>query len=989
MFAVEDKDVKRVSSKLHRQFGHPTADKLISLIKNSGCNNEMLKNAIIDVTKSCVTCCKFRKPVPRPVVSLPMASQFNETISMDLKSYNNVYFLVLVDLATRYCAAIVIGNKLPSTVIKGIFMRWISIFGTPRKILSDNGGEFSNCEMRDMCEKFNIRLLTTSAESPWSNGVCERLNAVIGSSVDKIRDDSQCDLHTALAWAVSARNALINNSGFSPNQLVFGFNPSYPCFDSNDPPAFEIPSSQIVEKNLIAMRKAKENFLKIDSNERLNRAMRHNIRESEFNSVNSGDHVFYKRNDSNEWRGPAVVIGRDGSQILVKHAGMLVRVHSVRLRKSTISNTEESMPDSCEKKSLKTSELEIQSDNDDEPSVNPMEISPVENSSNNTRSSTSETMLPYSDLGEQSEDVQVNDEFYDAQNEIASTNKTLEKVCQQFVVGQRINGVNKNSGELISGTIISRAGKAKGQYKDWYNVKKNDDSVAAYDLRKDFESLEIVSDNEEMLVLHSSNNVMKAKELEMENWRNNNVFEEVENCGQNLLSLRWVVTEKLRDGNTVIKARLVARGFEEDTREMRKDSPTCSREAVRLTIALASSKRWICHSLDIKAAFLQGSDIDREVYVKPPPEFFNDKIWRLKKTIYGLSDAARAWYLRVKTELTKLKVKVSKYDSALFTWKSDNDGVEGVICVYVDDFLWAGTQKFEEQIIRKLEDLFLIGSSGTGSFKYIGLRINNNCMKETTIDQLDYASTLKPIPISCERAGKKLSELSSSEKVEYRSLIGQLNWIGTQTRPDILFDVGDLCSSFKNATVGDILRLNKVLSRLCGNQIKISFPIIDNMEECFLQCYSDASFANLSDSGSQIGFVIFLSSRNGARCPIYWQSKKARRVIKSTLAAETMALIEGAETAIYISHIISDMLECPARKIHCFVDNKSLVDTLYSSHKVEEKRLRVDMAVFQDMMGRGEVTSVSWVDTEGQLANCLTKRGASAVRLMEVISPVS
>ena len=77
------------------------------------------------------------------------------------------------------------------------------------------------------------------------------------------------------------------------------------------------------------------------------------------------------------------------------------------------------------------------------------------------------------------------------------------------------------------------------------------------------------------------------------------------------------------------------------------------------------------------------------------------------------------------------------------------------------------------------------------------------------------------------------------------------------------------------------------------------------------------------------------------------------------------------------------------RKIHCFVDNKSLVDTLYSSHKVEEKRLRVDMAVFQDMMGRGEVSSVSWVDTEGQLANCLTKRGASAVRLMEVISPVS
>ena len=48
------------------------------------------------------------------------------------------------------------------------------------------------------------------------------------------------------------------------------------------------------------MRKTKENFLKIDSNERLNRALRHNIRESELNSINSGDYVFYKRNDSNE-----------------------------------------------------------------------------------------------------------------------------------------------------------------------------------------------------------------------------------------------------------------------------------------------------------------------------------------------------------------------------------------------------------------------------------------------------------------------------------------------------------------------------------------------------------------------------------------------------------------------------------------------------------------------------------------------------------------
>ena len=76
-----------------------------------------------------------------------MASSFNETIAKDLKSYNGVYFLVLVDLATRYCTATVIHNKMPATVIKEIFISWVAIFGTPKNILSDNGGEFSNGEL--------------------------------------------------------------------------------------------------------------------------------------------------------------------------------------------------------------------------------------------------------------------------------------------------------------------------------------------------------------------------------------------------------------------------------------------------------------------------------------------------------------------------------------------------------------------------------------------------------------------------------------------------------------------------------------------------------------------------------------------------------------------------------------------------------------------------------------------------------------------------
>ena len=64
---------------------------------------------------------------------------------MDLKEYSkNVWFLHLIDLATRYSAAAVIRSKGKDVIAKKLCQIWIAIFGSPHKFLSDNGGEFSN-----------------------------------------------------------------------------------------------------------------------------------------------------------------------------------------------------------------------------------------------------------------------------------------------------------------------------------------------------------------------------------------------------------------------------------------------------------------------------------------------------------------------------------------------------------------------------------------------------------------------------------------------------------------------------------------------------------------------------------------------------------------------------------------------------------------------------------------------------------------------------
>ena len=72
--------------------------------------------------------------------------------------------------------------------------------------------------------------------------------------------------------------------------------------------------------------------------------------------------------------------------------------------------------------------------------------------------------------------------------------------------------------------------------------------------------------------------------------------------------------------------------------------------------------------------------------------------------------------------------------------------------------------------------------------------------------------------------------------------------------------------------------------------------------------------------------------------------------------------------------------------VKCYVDNKSLVDSLYSSKQVDDKHLRINLAVLGDMLERGELSSVTWVQSARQLANVFTKRGASAELLLSAVA---
>ena len=80
---------------------------------------------------------------------------------------------------------------------------------------------------------------------------------------------------------------------------------------------------------------------------------------------------------------------------------------------------------------------------------------------------------------------------------------------------------------------------------------------------------------------------------------------------------------------------------------------------------------------------------------------------------------------------------------------------------------------------------------------------------------------------------------------QLRRVVGQLNWVSTQTRPDMAYAASVVCSSIKDATVSDLFTTNKFIKLLKCNEMVLSFLEINDLNYASLVCFSDASFANL------------------------------------------------------------------------------------------------------------------------------------------------
>ena len=117
------------------------------------------------------------------------------------------------------------------------------------------------------------------------------------------------------------------------------------------------------------------------------------------------------------------------------------------------------------------------------------------------------------------------------------------------------------------------------------------------------------------------------------------------------------------------------------------------------------------------------------------------------------------------------------------------------------------------------------------------------------------------------------------------------------------------------------------------NPLVIHFPNLGELDQLQLQCYSDASLANLYSGNSAGGHVIFLVGQNSNVCLLSWKPKTLRRVVRSTLSAETSAMLDALDITYFLSNVLSEILflksvfhKTPDNRVAIleFADNESL-----------------------------------------------------------------
>ena len=176
----------------------------------------------------CTPCARYHRgklPHQRPMQNM-VVGEVGEVLALDLTGPHPVtagghrYILTFIDHFSRFAEAFPVRNQEASTIAKVLVDQWISRFGCPLQILTDQGTCFEAELFQDLCRLLGIDKVRTTPYHPSSNGLLERFHRTLNSMIAKVVAQNHKNWNEKLPMILAAYRASVHQStGFTPNQL--------------------------------------------------------------------------------------------------------------------------------------------------------------------------------------------------------------------------------------------------------------------------------------------------------------------------------------------------------------------------------------------------------------------------------------------------------------------------------------------------------------------------------------------------------------------------------------------------------------------------------------------------------------------------------------------------------------------------------------------------------------------------------------------------
>ena len=216
----------------HPDAGHQGHDHTLSLLQElfwwPGMTSQMWQSI-----RTCTHCLQheggFLKAPLHPIVTTAPLDLLHvdftsiETILEPNQSPRVANVLVFQDHFMKHMLAYVTSNQTTKTIAKFLYQGYISIFGTPTRLLSDRGVNFMSSVIDEMCKILGMKRLQTTPYHPQTNGLVERLHQTIMQMIRKLGENKKANWPSHLAEIAHAYNATCSAvTGYSPHYLMFG-----------------------------------------------------------------------------------------------------------------------------------------------------------------------------------------------------------------------------------------------------------------------------------------------------------------------------------------------------------------------------------------------------------------------------------------------------------------------------------------------------------------------------------------------------------------------------------------------------------------------------------------------------------------------------------------------------------------------------------------------------------------------------------------------